>query len=105
MCERRDGRSIPTVVTPKLRSINPVTGRLRLSGAVHESGNDAGPSVSDLAEKITALKAAHSIEATPQRTRQKQSSAEEPATARIRRRTEAIPAADQGIQRAICLGL
>ncbi len=75
-----------------------VTGRLRLSGAVHESGNDAGPSVSDLAEKIKALKAAHSIEATPQRTRQKQSSAEEPVTARIRRRTEAIPAADQGIQ-------
>jgi hypothetical protein len=31
MCERWDGRSIPTVVTPKLRSINSVTGRLRLN--------------------------------------------------------------------------
>ena len=53
--------------------------------------DEAGPSVSELAEKIKALKAAHSIEATPQRVRQKHSSAEEPVTARIRRRTEAIP--------------
>ena len=34
------------------------------------------------------------IEATPQRDRQKHSSAEEPVTARIRRRTEAVPASD-----------
>ena len=40
----------------------------------------------------------NSIEATPQRVRQKHSSAEEPVTARIRRRTEAIPASDPAIQ-------
>src|ERR1700694_5053254 len=41
------------------------------------------PSVPDLAERIKTLKAAHSIEATPQRVRQKHSSAEEPVTAHI----------------------
>ena len=69
-----------------------------LPGATPEPGNEAGPSVSDLAEKIKALKAANNIEATPQRVRQKQSSAEEPVTARIRRKTEAHPASDPGIQ-------
>ena len=69
-----------------------------LSGTAHEPDNEEGPSVSELAEKIKALKAAHTIEATPQRVRQKHSSAEEPVTARIRRRTEAIPASDPAIQ-------
>ena len=50
----------------------------------------------DLAEKIKALKAANSIEATPQRARQKHSTAEEPITARIRRRQEA-GATDQSV--------
>ena len=45
-------------------------------------------------EQIKALKAAHSIEATPQRDRQKHSAAEEPITARIRRRTEGISASE-----------
>jgi hypothetical protein len=48
--------------------------------------------VSELAERIKALKAARNIEATPQRVRQKQSSAEEPVTARIRRRTKVVHA-------------
>jgi hypothetical protein len=69
-----------------------------LSGSAHESGNEAGPSVSELAEKINALRAATSIEATPQRVWQKQSTAEEPVTARIRRRTEALAALDPAIQ-------
>jgi hypothetical protein len=56
------------------------------------------PSVSELADKIKSLKAAHSIEATPHRTRQKHSSAEEPVTARIRRRAEAVPASDPTAQ-------
>ena len=60
--------------------------------------DEAGPSVAELAEKIKALKAANTIEATPQRARQKQSTAEEPVTARIRRRTEAAHAADPAIQ-------
>jgi hypothetical protein len=63
-----------------------------LSGAAHQPDNEEGPSTSDLAEKIKALKASHTIEATPQRVRQKHSTAEEPVTARIRRRTESIPA-------------
>ena len=69
-----------------------------LSAAAHESGDEAGPSVYELAERIKTLKAAHSIEATPQRVRQKHSSAEEPVTARIRRRTEALPASVPAIE-------
>jgi N12 class adenine-specific DNA methylase len=67
-----------------------------LSATAQMQGDEAGPNVSELAEKIKALKAAHSIEATPQRARQKHSSAEEPVTARIRRRT--LPATDPAIQ-------
>jgi hypothetical protein len=68
-----------------------------LAGKTPESNGDPQPSVSELAEKIKTLKAAHSIEAAPQRIRQKQVSAEEPVTARIRRRTEAVPASDPAI--------
>jgi hypothetical protein len=50
---------------------------------------------SDPRKHIKALKAANTIEATPQRDREKLSSAEEPITARIRRRTEARPASDE----------
>jgi hypothetical protein len=63
-----------------------------LSGAAQEPGKQEGPSVSELAERIKALKSTNTMEATPQRDRQKQSSAEEPSTARIRRRTAADPA-------------
>ena len=68
-----------------------------LSASGHESGNEKGPSASELAEKIKALKTANSIEATPQRVRQKHSTAEEPITARIRRRTEAILPSNQAM--------
>jgi hypothetical protein len=68
-----------------------------LSGvAPPESGSEAPPPA-DLAEKIKSLKAAHSIEAAPQRTGQKHSSAEEPVTARIRRCRQAVPAAHSDI--------
>jgi N12 class adenine-specific DNA methylase len=60
-----------------------------LSAAAHQSGNDKGPKVSELAERIKALKAANTIEAAPQRIQRKQAAAEEPITARIRRRQEA----------------
>ena len=63
-----------------------------LSGAGHEAGKEDGPSVSEMAEKIKALKAANSIDAAPQRVRQKHSTAEEPITARIRRRAESTTA-------------
>ncbi len=65
-----------------------------LSGKAPEPDGEAQPAASELAEKIKALKAAHSIEATPQRVRQKHSSAEEPVTARIRRGTEAVHASN-----------
>ena len=72
--------------------------RVGLSGKTPEQGSEPPPSVSELAERIKALKAAHNIEAAPQRVRQKQSSAEEPVTARIRRRTEAVLVSDPAIQ-------
>jgi len=68
--------------------------KVGLSGAAQEQGREDGPSVPELSERIKSLKAAHSIEAMPQRDRQKPSSAEEPITARIRRRTEAGSASD-----------
>ncbi len=67
--------------------------KARLSGTGHETGQHDGPSVSELAGRIKALKAANSVEATPQRVRPKQSTAEEPITSRIRRRAESMPAA------------
>ncbi len=60
-----------------------------LSATAHVQCDEPGPSIPELAERIKALKAAHTIEATPQRARPKQSSAEEPVTTRIRRRQEA----------------
>jgi N12 class adenine-specific DNA methylase len=65
-----------------------------LSGAANQPESGEGPSISELAEKIKALKASHTIEATPQRVRQKHSTAEEPVTARIRRRKESVPSSN-----------
>jgi hypothetical protein len=60
-----------------------------LSQATPEPG--ASP-VSELAEQIKALKAAHTIDAAPERTAVRRIAAEEPVTARIRRRNELLPA-------------
>jgi hypothetical protein len=67
-----------------------------LSGKTQESEGESQPSVPELAEKIKALKAAHSIEATPQRARQKHSTAEVPVTVRILRRQESHTDASDG---------
>jgi hypothetical protein len=64
-----------------------------LSGAPHQEGKE-GPSVSELAARVKAIKAAHTVDATPERIRHKHSSAEEPVTTRIRRRTELLPVSD-----------
>ena len=48
----------------------------------------------ELADQIKTLRAAHTIEGTPQRIRQKHSSAEEPVTARILRRPQAASVTD-----------
>jgi hypothetical protein len=69
-----------------------------LSGKTPALDTESGSSVSEMAERIKSLKASHNIDATPQRVRQKQSSAEEPVTARIPRRTEASTASKQAIQ-------
>ena len=45
--------------------------------------------VGEVAERIKALKASQTIEAAPQRTKQKHATAAEPVTAQIRRRAEA----------------
>jgi hypothetical protein len=68
-----------------------------LSATGHEPGKSEAPSVSELAERIKALKGANTIEAAPQRMQSKQAIAEEPITARIRRRTESLSAIEPAI--------
>ena len=51
------------------------------------------PPVSELAERIKSLRSAHTIDAAPERTTPRRIAAEEPVTARIRRRAESMPAA------------
>ncbi len=62
--------------------------KARLGGATAEPGTAPLPESSELAERIKALKAGHTIEAAPRLGRSR-GSAEEPVTARIRRRMEA----------------
>jgi hypothetical protein len=69
-----------------------------LSNSAQKAGQEEGPSVSELAGSIKAIKTAHTVEAAPQRVRQKHLSGEEPITARIRRRTETPPASDPAIE-------
>jgi N12 class adenine-specific DNA methylase len=69
-----------------------------LSSTAHEPDKAEGPSVSELAERINALKAANSTDTTPQRVRQKHSTSEEPITTRIRRRTETRPTSTSPIE-------
>lgn len=59
-----------------------------LSGAAPEEDAEASPTPAELADQIKALKAAHTIEAAPQRSGQRRTSAEVPVTARIRRKAE-----------------
>jgi len=70
----------------------------KLSATGHGSGEEEGPGASELAERIKALKAANSVEGAPQRVGQRQSSAAEPVTARIRRRQGGNTASDQAIE-------
>jgi hypothetical protein len=72
--------------------------KARLSGAAPEPGAEPSPSTAELAERIKALKAGHTIEAAPGRTGQRRLSAEEPVTARLRRRTEEAPASEPAME-------
>jgi hypothetical protein len=79
---------------PHDRYLNELTGlrdqlKAGLSAPAYQAHDEKGPDTADLAGRIKALKAANTIEATPQRARQKQAAAEEPITARIRRRQRA----------------
>jgi N12 class adenine-specific DNA methylase len=69
-----------------------------LSATAHDASNESGPTVSELAERVKALKAVNSIETTPQRVQRKQAAAEEPVTARIRKRQEADSASDHPVE-------
>jgi hypothetical protein len=76
-----------------LRELTDLRDRLKagLSQAAPEPGAPPVP-VAELAERIKALKSAHTIEAAPERTAPRRIAAEEPVTARIRRRTAQEPA-------------
>jgi hypothetical protein len=71
-----------------------------LSGASQKERKE-GPSVSELAACVKAIKAANTVDAAPERVRQKPSSAEEPITARIRRRAEVMPVFNSAANAAI----
>jgi N12 class adenine-specific DNA methylase/predicted RNA methylase len=58
------------------------------------------PPVAELAGRIASLKAAHTIEATPERTTPRRIAAEEPVTARIRRRSEPASAIEPAAEPA-----
>jgi hypothetical protein len=63
-----------------------------LSGANPEHGAEPLPPVAELAERIKALRAAHTVEAAPQRLgARSRTAAEQPVTARIRRQAGASP--------------
>jgi hypothetical protein len=67
-----------------------------LSGGAVEPGADPVAEVPVLAERIKVLRAGHTVEPTPDRTQKRPAEAEEPVTARIRRRTMVVQAAGPG---------
>jgi hypothetical protein len=72
-----------------------------LSATAHDASDEDGPTVSELAARVKALKAANTIEATPQRVQRKHAAAEEPITARIRKRQEADSASDHPAEQQV----
>lgn len=72
-----------------------------LSATQHDGGEENGPTVSELAERVKALKAAITIEATPQRDQQKRSTAEEPITTCICKRQEANAESQQLVEQDV----
>jgi hypothetical protein len=76
-----------------------------LSGAWPKDAKDGGPSSSDPAGRIKAIRTESSFEGTPERVRQNQSSAEELIAGRIRRRTwKALAGGDWLTEPRWCLG-
>ena len=68
-----------------------------LSAPPQEPEQATGPTVAELAVRIKHLRAGNAVEAAPPRTDKRTGSAEEPVTARIRRRSEAVPATGPAI--------
>ena len=66
-----------------------------LAGRTPQAPSEPLPSVAEVAEGIKALRAAQTIEAAPERIGKSRGSAEEPVTARIRRRMKAVLVAGQ----------
>jgi hypothetical protein len=62
-----------------------------LSEATPEPGAEPPPPASEVAEQIKQLKSTHTVEPAPERTGVRRFSAEEPVTARIRRKNEVVP--------------
>lgn len=72
-----------------------------LSGATPESGAASPEAVSELAERIKAVRVRHTLDAAPQRAGTRRSTGEEPITARIRRRSEALTASEPAIESSV----
>ncbi|MCZ2341333.1 MAG: DEAD/DEAH box helicase family protein [Bacteroidales bacterium] len=62
--------------------------KAKLSASGQNSGEDGGPTTSELAERIKTLRGVNSVDVTSQHSERKPSTAEEPITVRIRRRQE-----------------
>ena len=88
----------PFTLEEYLSELTSLRDRLKAGLSATAQGDDEREAVSELAARIKVLNAANTIEATPQRAQRKQAAAEEPVTARIRRKTEAIPASDPAVQ-------
>lgn len=71
-----------------LSELTSLRDQLKAKLSATSQASDDGPTTSGLAERIKTLRAANIVEATPQRTERRTSTAEEPVTARIRRRQE-----------------
>jgi N12 class adenine-specific DNA methylase len=71
-----------------------------LSQTTPEPGTEAIP-VTELAERIKSLKSAHTIDAAPDRVAPRRIAAEEPVTARIRRRSVAEAAIELPVEPAV----
>jgi hypothetical protein len=83
-------------VAIKFRPLFPVSFS-SLSTTPHQA-DESGPSVSELADRIKALKAASTIDAAPQRVQRTHAPAKEPITARIRRRQEGMLTPDLAVE-------
>jgi len=87
---------VPPRSAPRLQTATAMGyDRVGLSATPHDTDDKSGPTVSELADQIKAIKAANTIEVAPQRVQRKHASAEEPITARIRKRQEENSASDQ----------